>query len=131
MASDKTENSPVNNLTITFPSNTSHKFQLLAPESNQTVAMMVANHQLDILVNTGLTFVAVIDIYSPFKLGTHRPAACTPGFLKLILCGSSVCVCVSAPRLLVTSGAMWHDMDPIQLVKQVIKLLHGNCSHYR
>ena len=47
-----------------------------------------------------------------------------PGFLKLILCGSSVCVCVfvcvSAPKLLITSGVMWCDMDPIPLVKQVL-----------
>ena len=89
MASDKTENSPVNNLTITFPSNTSHQNLRI-----QTVVMMVANHQLDILVNTGLTFVAVIDPYSPFKPGAHRPTACAPGFLKLILCRLSVCVCV-------------------------------------
>ena len=25
----------------------------------------------------------------------------------------SMCVCVSAPRLLITSGMMWRDMDPI------------------
>ena len=42
-----------------------------------------------------------------------------------------VCVCVCAcvcvhtcvcptPRLLITSGVMWRDMDPIQLVKQVL-----------
>ena len=27
-----------------------------------------------------------------------------------------VYVCVSALRLLITSGAIWHDMDPIRLV---------------
>ena len=47
---------------------------------------------------------------------------CTPCFLKLILCGLSVCVCVrvcvcvcvcvSAPRLLINSGVMRHNMDP-------------------
>ena len=31
-----------------------------------------------------------------------------------------VCVCVSAPRILITSGVMWRDIDPIQLVKQVL-----------
>ena len=44
-----------------------------------------------------------------------------------------VCVCVCAcppPRLLLTSGVMWHDMDPIRLVKQVLQLLYDNCSHY-
>ena len=37
----------------------------------------------------------------------------------------SVCLCVCVfvcppPRLLITSGLMWHNMDPIQLVKQVL-----------
>ena len=41
-----------------------------------------------------------------------------------------VCVCVSAPRLLITSGVMWHDVNSMRLVKQVLKLLFGNCSHY-
>ena len=43
------------------------------------------------------------------------------------------CVCVFVcprPRLLITSGVMWHDMNLIPLVKQVLKLLYGNCSHY-
>ena len=34
-----------------------------------------------------------------------------------------VCVCLRVcppPRLLITSGVMWHDIDPIQLVKQVL-----------
>ena len=39
-----------------------------------------------------------------------------------------VCVCVCPPlRLLITAGVMWCDMDPIQLVKQVLQLLYGNC----
>ena len=30
-----------------------------------------------------------------------------------------VCMCVSpSQRLLLTSGVMWHDIDPISLVKQ-------------
>ena len=56
-----------------------------------------------------------------------------PGLEKLILCGLSVCVyvCVfvfvcTCPRLLMTSGMMWHDMDLIQLVKQVLQLLCNN-----
>ena len=35
----------------------------------------------------------------------------------------SMCVCLRGcppPRLLITSGVMWHDMDSIQLVKQVL-----------
>ena len=43
-----------------------------------------------------------------------------------------VCVCVCPhPRLLITGGMIWHDMDLIRLVKQVLQLLYGNCSHYR
>ena len=29
-------------------------------------------------------------------------------------------------RLLITSGVMWQDMDPIRLVKQARQLLYGN-----
>ena len=54
-----------------------------------------------------------------------------PGFLKLNLCRLSVCVCVFVClhvcvcvclplRLLITSGVMWRDIDPIGLVKQVL-----------
>ena len=32
-----------------------------------------------------------------------------------------VCVCLP-PRLLITSGMMWRDMDLIRLVKQVLQL---------
>ena len=42
-----------------------------------------------------------------------------------------VCVYVSTPRLLITSGMIWHNMNLIQLVKQVLQLLYGNCSRYR
>ena len=59
---------------------------------------------------------------------------CAPGFLKFFLCGRlymCVCLCVCLPpRLLITRGVMWHDMDPIRLVKQVLQLLYGNCSCY-
>ena len=50
--------------------------------------------------------------YDTFKLGAS-------GFLELNVC-MSVClhVCVSLPpRLLITSGVMWCDIDLIQLVK--------------
>ena len=68
---------------------------------------------------------------------SHRPARAW--FLKIdlvrIVC-MRVCVCVCMRvcpplRLLITSGVMWHDMDLIRLVKQVLQLLYGNCSHYR
>ena len=56
-------------------------------------------------------------------------------FLKIdplrIVC-MRVCVFVCPrPRLLLTSGVMWCDIDLIQLVKQVLQLLHGDCSRYR
>ena len=52
-------------------------------------------------------------------------------FLEIVSVRTSVCVCVCLcvcppPRLLITSGVMWHDMDLIQLVKQVLQLLYGN-----
>ena len=45
-------------------------------------------------------------------------------FLKIdpvrIIC-MCVCMCVCPPpRLLITSGVMWHDIDSIRLVKQVL-----------
>ena len=41
------------------------------------------------------------------------------------------CACVCPhPRLLITSGVIWHDMDLIQLVKQALQLLYGNSSRY-
>ena len=34
-----------------------------------------------------------------------------------------VCVCVRPPlRLVITSGVMWRDMDPIRLIKKVLQL---------
>ena len=61
-----------------------------------------------------------LTIIRAFKPG-H--AGRTSGFLKLFLCGrlyTCVCVCVcvcvfacvSAPRLLITGGVMWCDVDP-------------------
>ena len=58
----------------------------------------------------------------------YRPARAW--FLEIVPVRTSVCVCVSAPRLLITSGRMWRDMDPIRLVKQVLQSLYGNCSRY-
>ena len=42
--------------------------------------------------------------------------------MRVCLC-VCVCVCVCVcppPRLLITSGVMWRDIDPIRLVKQVL-----------
>ena len=55
-------------------------------------------------------------------------------FLEIVPVQTSVCVFVCVcppPRLLITSDVMWRDMDPIQLVKQVLYSLYGNCSRYR
>ena len=54
----------------------------------------------------------------------HRPVRAW--FLKIVSVRSSVCVCVCPPpRLLMTSGVMWYDMNLIQLVKQVLQLLYA------
>ena len=47
-------------------------------------------------------------------------------YVRVYVC---VYVCVSAPEA--NKGMMWHDMDLIRLIKQVLQLLYGNCSHYR
>ena len=38
-----------------------------------------------------------------------------------------VCVCLR-PRLLITSGVIWRDMNLKRLVKQILQLLYGNYS---
>ena len=51
----------------------------------------------------------------------HRPVRAW--FLKIVPVQMSVCVCVFVcppPRLLITSGVIWHDMDSIRLVKQAL-----------
>ena len=46
--------------------------------------------------------------------------------------GMHACICVSPhQRLLIASGVIWRNMDLIQLDKQVLQLLYGNCSRYR
>ena len=45
----------------------------------------------------------------------------------------AVCVCVCScmyPRLLITSGMMWHDMDPIRLVRQVLHIAFSYIHMY-
>ena len=57
----------------------------------------------------------LVSYYDFVKPGAPACGRCMPGFLKLIWCGGLyVCVCVwSAPRLLITSGVMWSDIDSI------------------
>ena len=66
-----------------------------------------------------------------FKPGAQRRRPACTWFLKVdpvrII---SMCVCLP-PRLLITSGVMWRDIDPVRLVKQVLQLTYGNCSRYR
>ena len=60
-----------------------------------------------------------------FKIDPVRTSVCV--FVCVFVC---VCVC-PPPRLLITSGVMWCDIDSRRLVKQVLQLLYGNCSRYR
>ena len=58
--------------------------------------------------------------FSLFKPGARRPPA---WFLKIDPVRTSVCVFVCVcppPRLLITSGVMWCDIDSRRLVKQVL-----------
>ena len=49
----------------------------------------------------------------------------------IILLNQAACLCVCLhPRLLITNGMMWHDMDLTRLVKHVLQLLYANCSRY-
>ena len=54
-------------------------------------------------------------------------SVCEHAYIYVCVC-VCVYVCVRAPRLLITSGMMWYDMDPIWLVKLVPQLFYGNFS---
>ena len=45
------------------------------------------------------------------------------GLMKIVF---GMHVCVSAPRLLITRGMMWHDINSICLIKQVAQLYYGS-----
>ena len=78
-------------------------------------------------------YISLLSMEPGFLNQVRRPARAR--FLKIDhvrIVGMRVCVCVCPrPRLLITSGVMWRDMDLIRLVKQVLQLLYGNCSRYR
>ena len=89
-------------------------------------------HDLDLV---SLLFIAMIDPYFVFKPSAPSTGRRAPGFLRIVSVWMSVCVCVCVCvcpplRLLITSGMIWRDMDPMRLVKQVLQLLYGNCSRY-
>ena len=65
-----------------------------------------------------------------FKPGVCRSCAWFPKIDPVRIVCTRVCVC-PRPRLLITSGVMWSDIDLIRLVKQVLQLLYGDCSRYR
>ena len=70
-----------------------------------------------------------IDIFKP---GMHLVFKIDPEWII----GMRVRVCVFAcvcprPRLLITSGVIWHDMNLIRSVKQVLQLLYGKSTRYR
>ena len=66
------------------------------------------------------------DLFQDFiKAGAHGRRPRVPGFLKLLwfVCRyACVCVRVSAPRALITSGMIWYDIGHVRLVKQVLWL---------
>ena len=71
------------------------------------------------------TYYKVVVVF--VKPGTLRPHLLEIDPVQIV--GMRVCVCPCL-RLLITSGVMWHDMDLIRLVKQVLQLLYGNRSCY-
>ena len=78
--------------------------------------------------------VLIIKLYlKTIKCKVLRRMQAHTWFLKLVSVQMSLCVlvCVPVPRLLLSSGMVWHDIDLIQLVKQVIQLFFGDCSQYR
>ena len=59
-------------------------------------------------------------IYEDLYTWCLRYNICSAWFLKVVSVQMSVCVCVCVPipRLLITSGVMWHFMDPMRLVNK-------------
>ena len=78
--------------------------------------------------------VAVLEtIFKPDKrrlqAGAHQFLKIDPVWIVSMHVCLCACVC-PRPRVLITSGVMWYDMNLIQLVKQVLQLLYDNCSCY-
>ena len=70
------------------------------------------------------------------KLGSRRLIAWFIKITFIWLSGKSVCecLCVPAPRLLVTGGMMWHDMNSVWLVKNchiraVVSIISRRCTN--
>ena len=95
--------------------------------------------EIFLLLRNGWPF---LNCYLKVYRSVFKPDACRPqagaclvswNFFCADVCMCVyVCVCLCPPpRLLITSGMMWRDMDSIRLVKQILQLLYGNCSRYR
>ena len=87
--------------------------------SLKTDVMMTANR-----CSTLTFWLLIIVIFAIVKPGVRRPQASARLVSWNCFCAdTSVCVRVFVwppPRLLITSGVMWHDMDSIRLVKQIL-----------
>ena len=56
----------------------------------------------------------------PVRIVSMCVCLCVCVCVRVYVC-MCVCACVCLPpRLLITSGMMWHDVDPTQLIKQVL-----------
>ena len=71
-------------------------------------------HSIDVITGNQLNFCNKA-YEMVFKPGACRPL---PGFFLVLLLSANVSMCVCPPpRLLITSGMMWYDIDPIRLVE--------------
>ena len=92
--------------------------------------LCIVNVNINRLVTYKLKDLASFCLYAQFwidrwllnhaHVGTGQ---CAPGFLKLLwFARQYVCVCVSTPKPLITSGVIWCDIDHVWLVKQFLWL---------
>ena len=76
------------------------------------------------------TLIFATHIFAIFRLYKTGTLTIAPGFFNFCV-QTYVCVCESSPpRLLITSGVVWHEIKPIRLVKQVLQVLYGCHSWY-
>ena len=106
-------------------------------ESITLTSLLVQYIEIHVYHHTKIAYMNVSNLLCNYAKNVDFLNQASDGFLKIVFMWMSVCVCVCLcvyvcppPRLLITSNTMWHDMDPIWLVKQVLQLLYGNCSWY-